>query len=104
MRSMDQDFTSEEKKKIYDELFDTFFVDLKSGKLDVEEGRIISGYILDNCESIIKKKDFLNFLEKLCQKWSLFNGYLLRKKEELAQTGDKEKIKEITDKLHSFVN
>lgn len=101
---MDQNLTPEEKKKIYDELFDIFFIQLKMKKLNVEEGHKIASYILDNFDPIDKKKDFLNFLEKLCEKWSLFNNYFLNKKGTTTQEQDKKKIEEITAKINQFIN
>ncbi|MBI5122656.1 hypothetical protein HZA75_02235 [Candidatus Roizmanbacteria bacterium] len=101
---MDQNLSAEEKKKIYDELFDVFFIQLKTKKLAVEEGRKIAGYILDNFNPVDKKNDFLNFLEKLCEKWPLFNNYFLNKKGKSAQEQDKKKIEEITAKINKFIN
>jgi hypothetical protein len=101
---MDQSLTPEEKKKIYDDLFDVFFIELKIKKLEVEEGRKIAEYILDNLETIEKKIDLITFLEKIYKKWPLFNNYFLKKKGELIQTDDKEKIKEISNKLNQFIN
>jgi len=101
---MDQNLTLEEKKKIYDELFDVFFIQLKTKKLSVEEGRKIAGYILDNFEPINKKKEFFDFLENLCKQWSLFNNYFLSKKGVTTQEQDKKKIEEITAKINQFIN
>ncbi len=43
---MDQNLTPEEKKKIYEDLFDITFEELKSKKLTVEDGQILAGFVL----------------------------------------------------------
>lgn len=101
---MDQNLTPEEKKKIYEDLFDISFDQLKSKKMTVEEGQNVAGFILDYMEMLKNKKDFLILLEKLAKKWSFFNNYYLKNKGEKTLKEDKTKIEELTKKLNSFIN
>lgn len=101
---MDQNLTPEEKKKIYEDLFDITFEQLKSKKLSVEDGQILAGFMLDNMEILKNKGELLTFLEKLNNKWSFFNNYYLKNKGEKTLKEDKKKIEEITAKLNQFLN
>jgi len=101
---MNQNLTQEEKKKIYEDLFDISFDQLKTKKITVEEGQKVAGFILDNVESFNGLDDYFVFLEKLAKKWSFFNNFYLKNKGEKAAQKDKEKIEELTKKLNSFIN
>lgn len=101
---MDQNLSAEEKKKIYEDLFDITFEELKSKKLTIEEGQILAGFVLDNIATLKNKGELLIFLEKLSKKWSFFNNYHLKNKGEKTLKEDKNKIEELTKKLSSFIN
>ncbi|MFH0979511.1 MAG: hypothetical protein V1803_01025 [Candidatus Roizmanbacteria bacterium] len=101
---MDQNLSPAEKKKIYEDLFDITFEQLKSKKLSVEEGQILAGFMLDNMESLKNKEELFIFLEKLAKKWSFFNNYFMENKGEKTLKEDKTKIEELTKKLNSFIN
>lgn len=101
---MDQNLTPEEKKKIYEDLFDITFEELKSKKLSVEDGQILAEFVLDNMATLKNRGELLIFLEKLSKKWSFFNNYYLKNKGEKTLKEDKRKIEELTNKLSSFIN
>lgn len=101
---MDQNLTVEEKKKIYEDLFDITFEQLKSKKLSVERGQVLAGFVLDNMESLKNREGLLAFLEELSKKWSFFNNYFMKNKGEKTLKEDKTKIEELTKKLNSFIN
>ncbi|MBW7960258.1 hypothetical protein H3C65_02065 [Patescibacteria group bacterium] len=101
---MDNALTPKEKKKIYEDLFDLSFYQLKIKKITVDEGQEIASDILDNVENLKNREDFLVFLEKLAKKWAFFSNYFLKNKGEKEVEKDKEKIEELTKKLNSFIN
>ncbi|MEK7633844.1 MAG: hypothetical protein AAB437_03305 [Patescibacteria group bacterium] len=101
---MDQNLSAEEKKKIYEDLFDITFEQLKSKKISLNEGQKIAGFVLDNMEGIIRKKEYIVFLEKLAKNWAIYNPYYLKNKSEKTKLEDEKKISELTSKLKQLIN
>jgi hypothetical protein len=87
------------KKELQQLLVDTLLNALEEEKITVTEMREASNYILENMESIATPFEYVEFLDKLTQKWNVFNDALKQYKDQMHQ--DHEKL--VMDKLSSFI-
>ena len=94
-------FDEEHKKKIEEQLVQQIISALEQEKIDSPTSSIISGYILDNIDTIQTQQDLHLFLLDLSTRWPFFSTiYELEKGQEQEAHKD-EKIADIQNMLKS---
>ncbi len=99
---MDENLTAEEKKKIYDMLFDNYIKGIQLLGLSRSQRKLLSIDILDNIDKAKTFQEIYMFLDSTAKTYNFFGPVLLTIKEKLYKEKEEKVISKLQDYIKSY--
>lgn len=91
------------RDRIYEDILTVMIQGLQDNKVDVEQSKLMAKYVVAHLDTSKSSEDIIHFLDELPQKWEIYKNICVKFKYEEKSIEDEQKMKEIQNKLHTFI-
>jgi hypothetical protein len=102
VKDMDKNLTQEERKKIYNVLFDNYIKGIQLLGLNRSQRKSLSQDILDNIEKAKTFQEIYIFLDSTAKTYNFFGPVLLTLKDRLYKEKEEKVITKLQDYIKSY--
>lgn len=91
------------RDRIYEDILTVMIQGLQDNQVDVAQSKLIAKYVVSHLDNTKSTDDILHFLDELPSKWEIYKNMCVKFKYEEKAKEDETKMKEIQNKLHTFL-